>query len=382
MRPIVVLKRWMAFVLLVAAGASCANGEPRAPAATPDGVQLTWLSVTGWLLEAGDTRIVLDGYVSRVDRTTVGADGTSSATAPLDTAAVARVADAVLRGRDLDAVLVGHAHWDHAFDVPAWAHITGAPIYGARTVCLQARAHGVPADRCTAVEGNEQFRIGDAVIRVVRWHHSGDSTTTGGRVLRAPLELRDVPPIDPATGGLRPGFLEDYPNGGGSRAYLITVETRDGPVSLFWSNTGNPQAWDSPVPADSAWFREQGIETQHLEWAASPIPTRDHLREAMRAEGVESVRLWIGASDAAHVRQVMPELQAHAFTPHHWDDFWIPLADAPGRPFDPGTMTAAVDSAGGRLVPVTRLFDGLRLTPDTTEAIAGDALRRALRLNP
>jgi glyoxylase-like metal-dependent hydrolase (beta-lactamase superfamily II) len=100
--------------------AGCAGRQADAAPEGAGSVSLTWLSVTSWLLEAGDTRILFDGYVSRVDRTAVNDDGSSTATAPLDTAAVRRVRDAVPGARELDWVLVGHGHWDHAFDAPAW----------------------------------------------------------------------------------------------------------------------------------------------------------------------------------------------------------------------------------------------------------------------
>jgi L-ascorbate metabolism protein UlaG (beta-lactamase superfamily) len=351
-----------------------AHLEPHAA----DSVSLTWLSVTNWLLEAGDTRILFDGYVSRLDRTTVNDDGTSTTTAPLDTAAVRRVRDAVPGAHDLDWVLVGHAHWDHAFDTPAWARLTGAQVVGARTVCYHVVAFNDNAS-CTAVEGGESIELGPGVrVRVVRWHHSGDSLSAGGRRLRAPLELRAPPTLDPATGGLRPGYLEDYPNGGGSRAYLVTVETQSAPITLFWSNTGNPQAWDSPVPADTAFFREQGIDTAHLEWAASDRSARDNLESAMAADTLDGVDLWIGFGGADHVRQVAGTLRPITFVPQHWDDFWTPLEAGPGRAFPGESISPFLEQAGIRLLVPAEYFDRIVLTPDSAGIEDGEMVRQAL----
>lgn len=342
--------------------AACAPGSPDPrPEPPPDAVTLTWLSVTNWLVEAGDVRILFDGYVGRVDRTTVSEDGSSTAPARPDSATVRWVRDAAFPDGSLDLVLVGHGHWDHALDAPAWARLTGARIVGSRTVCLQAAAHGVTD--CAAVEGGEVLEVGPHVrVRTVRWHHSGDSTSASGRALRAPLELRDMPTTDPATGGLLPGFLDDYPNGGGSRAWIVTVNTDDGPVTLFWSNTGNPQAWDAPVRADSIWFREQGIDVGRFVWAASDRPTRDELQEALRAEGLDGVDAWIGFGGTAHVRQVAPLLRPRAFLPHHWDDFWVPLTEGTGRPFNAEPLQPVLDPAGVRLVVPSAVFDRFRLT--------------------
>jgi hypothetical protein len=215
-------------------------------------------------------------------------------------------------------------------------------------------------------------------VRVVRWHHSGDSLTADGRRLRAPLELRAPPAPDPATGGLRPGFIEDYPNGGGSRAYLVTIETRTGPVTLFWSNTGNPQAWDRPIPADTAFFREQGIETAHLEWAASDLSTREHLDRAMADAALDRVDLWIGFGGAEHVGQVARTLRPLAFAPHHWDDFWTPLEAGPGRTFRASSIVPLLEQAGVRLVVPAQYFDRLILTSDSVRLEDGDAVRQVL----
>lgn len=356
-------------LVLVAVGACAPAAErTRDPAIAasevglPDAVSLTWLSVTNWLLEAGETRILFDGYVTRLDRRIVNADGTSNAPATIDRTTLARIAEAVIPDRRLDWVLVGHGHWDHAWDAPGWAVLTSARVGGSRTVCHQAVAFGVSADRCTAVEGGEVIEIGSAVrVRVVRWHHSGDSTTNGRR-LRAPLELRAPPRAGAGANGVRPGFVEDYPNGGGSRAYLVTVRTRGGPVTLFWSNTGNPQAWDAVVPIDSTELRGQGLDLSHLEWAPSSEPTRDALIKAMRAEGITSVNVWLGWAGAAHVRQVVNVLRPAAFIPHHWDDFWEPIFLGVRRPYSAPSVTEVLAANDIRSLAPVNYFDRFRLT--------------------
>jgi L-ascorbate metabolism protein UlaG (beta-lactamase superfamily) len=368
--------------LLALPGGACAEGsaaDRTANAATaPDEVTLTWLSVTSWLLEAGDTRVLFDGYVSRVDRTTVNTDGSSTSPARLDMPAVERVRDAVLPDRELDWILVGHGHWDHAFDTPAWAQATGARIAGARSVCLFSAALGVPSDRCVAVEGGEVLELGPGIRgRAVRWHHSGDESVDG-RVLRAPLELRETPSPDPTTGGLRPGYLEDYPNGGGARAWLITVETATSPLTIFWSNTGNPHAWEVAIAPDSALFREQGIDIRHLEWAHSDRPTREHLRDALAGERLDAVDVWIGFGGRDHVRQVADLLRPRRFVPHHWDDFWTPLEDGPGRAFPRTALDSIATRAGFELIVPQQFFDRIRLGTARARLEDGAALREAL----
>src|SRR5699024_5122834 len=88
--------------------------------------RLTWLSVSNCVLEVGGTRLVLDAYVTRVDPSLLTADGLSPRAARSDTARVRRLLEPAVPDLRLDAVLVGHGHWDHAFDVPSVARLTGA----------------------------------------------------------------------------------------------------------------------------------------------------------------------------------------------------------------------------------------------------------------
>jgi hypothetical protein len=276
-------------------------------------------------------------------------------------------------------VLVGHAHWDHGFDTPAWARLTGARVGGARTVCHQLAAFEVSADRCTPFEGGEEFEAGPGVhVRVVRWHHSGDSATVNGRRLRAPLELRAPPSLDARTGGLRPGYLEDYPNGGGSRAYLITITTGERPVTVFWSNTGNAQAWEIPLAADSAFMREQGVDFTNLEWATSDRSTRQHLEKALADERLTAVDLWIGMGSDEHVRQVTSVLRPGTFVPQHWDDFWAAITDGVERGFSSAGVQQILTRAGVQLLTPASYFDRIELTPSSATLVPGVTARRAL----
>lgn len=370
---------WLALPLLAT---SCANAPASSGtgggtvAPSFDAVRLTWLSVTGWLLEAGETSVVLDGYVGRVDRTTLNEDGTSTAPARPDDALVRRVRDAILPGGGPDWVLVGHAHADHALDAPEWAREGGGRLVGSRTVCLQAEALGLPRGRCTAVRGGETIQLGPGLrVRAIRWHHSGDSTTLAGRRLRAPLALAEVP--ETAGGGLRPGFLEDFP-GGGVIAYLFTAETAGGPVTLLWSNTGNPQLWGVPAPADSAYFAARGIATPGLVWDPPERPTPSSLVAAREAEGIEEVDVWLGFGNVEHVRQVAAELPPRAFVPHHWDDLWAPITDGVGRTFGGASLREFLAGSGIELLVPTQFFDRLEVTVDGVRAIGDGGAREAL----
>src|SRR5258706_14613470 len=86
-------------------------------------------------------------------------------------------------------------------------------------------AENLPAERCSPVYGLEKINIAEGVMmRVVRWNHSGDPAKNWEQ--HDPVELEDIPRQDPATGGLKAGVAGDFPNRGGKRRVLVSV---DGP---------------------------------------------------------------------------------------------------------------------------------------------------------
>src|SRR5512140_496508 len=160
---------------------------PAAPAvAAPDRVELTWMSIANWYFKIGDKRIVMDGYITRIPgppffQPPPGIPGDLYAYTQksygIDTDAIRKVHDAMLGSDKLDYILVGHSHWDHSWDSPTWAKMTGAPMIGGMSTCLQAVAQGVAGAQCRSVKGGEKIDLGDGVtMRVVRFNHSGDAT--------------------------------------------------------------------------------------------------------------------------------------------------------------------------------------------------------------
>jgi hypothetical protein len=328
-------------------------------------VDITWLSVTNVYLRAGALGILTDGYVTRLPKSAfIGQylERSSAAYRP-DSAAVARVL-AVLGARDAVQVLLsGHSHFDHSFDSGVWAKLTPAKVFGARTTCYQLVAQDVPASRCTTVQGGETLALGDGVVmRVVRWNHSGDHAVNPA--LHDPTELTHVPKRDPTTGGLRPGVTEDFPNGGGSRAYLITVATGDGPLTIFFSNTGSPVDLDQPIAVDGKNF-------------GAPI---DNLRAALRDAGLASVDLWIAGGGAPLAQLVLPVLRPKAYLPVHWDDFYAPLEAGVTAPYADHELETLLDRAGVALVRPAQYLDRWRLDRSGVHTVANDAPKRALGL--
>ncbi len=180
--------------------------------------RFTWISIANWYFKIGDRRILMDGYITRVPEDLFIAsavfpkDMCTYTKAPygVDVPAITKVKDAMLGGDKVDLLLAGHAHWDHSWDTPTWSRLTGAPMMGSLSACLQARAQGVAEGQCRIVSGGEKFDLGDGItVRVVRWNHSGDPTNLIQHFAR---ELYRPPVPEAATSGLRAGVGEDYPN--------------------------------------------------------------------------------------------------------------------------------------------------------------------------
>lgn len=83
---------------------------------------------------------------------------------------------------------------------------------------------------------------------VVRFNHSGDPAKNPEQ--HNPVELDAVPRPD-STGGLRAGLAEDFPNGGGNRAFSFVVDGADGPFSWFFNNSASAVDLDVPILVDA-----------------------------------------------------------------------------------------------------------------------------------
>ena len=91
------------------------------------------------------------------------------------------------------------------------------------------------------------------------------------------------------------------------------------------------------------------------------VPTRDALGEALRAEGLSTVDVWLGFPNAEHVRQVAEVLRPRAFIPHHWDDFWEPMTAGLHTPYRAAGVTDVLTADGVRVLVPARYFERFRL---------------------
>jgi pimeloyl-ACP methyl ester carboxylesterase len=354
-----------ACALLVTAVAATAQTRS---ATGPASVDITWMSISNMLYEFNSTGILTDGFVSRVPETlfSTGADGVRKSTAPFspDTTPVRRVLDALGGPRRVTLLLTGHSHYDHSLDTPTWARLTGAPIIGSKTTCLQVQAFDVPASQCRAVIGGERIHIADGVsMYVVRFNHSG--THDMNAVQHDPLELSAVPRRDPATGGVRLGVGEDYPNGGGNRAFLFVADGPGGRYSWFFNNSASAADLTQPIVVDGANY-------------GAPLA---NLQAAMKDAGLESVDLWIGAAGAAVAQLLLPVLKPKAFLPVHWDNnYFRAFSLGVTQPFASPPFEAVLKDAGVELIRPAQFMDKWRLDRNGIRALPNTDVKRALGL--
>lgn len=344
---------------MIAAGASPAF------AAGPDHVDITWMSIANMHYQIGALGVLTDGYITRIPESQFHGGGggyayTSKPWKP-DVAAVSRVLDAIGGAGKVNVLLTGHSHWDHSFDTATWSNLTGAPVIGSRTTCFETMAENLPAERCRAVYGQEKIELADGVtMRVVRWNHSGDPAKNWEQ--HDPVELDDIPRQDPATGGLKAGVAEDFPNGGGNRGFLFTVDGPQGRYSWYFHDSASAVDLDVPIVID-------GVDY------GAPI---ENLKQAMRDAGLDSVDLWIGTGGAAVAQLVVPVLKPKAHIPVHWDGLWQPFEAGMPWAFSDPADEEYLAKAGVTLIKPAQYMDKWRLDKSGIKALPNSAVKSAL----
>ena len=334
-------------------------------AAGPDHVDITWMSIANIHYQMGSFGVLTDGYITRIPESEFhgGGGGYAYTNRPWkpDVAAVARVRNAIGGADKINLLLTGHSHWDHSFDTATWSRLTGAPIIGSQTTCFEVMAENLPAERCRPVYGLEKIDIAEGVtMRVVRWNHSGDPAKNWEQ--HDPVELDDIPRQDPATGGLKAGVAEDFPNGGGNRGFLFTVDGPKGRYSWFYQNSAS--VVDLHVP----------IVIKGVDYGA-PI---ENLKTAMRDAGLESVDLWIGTGGLPVAQLVVPVIKPKAHIPIHWDGLWQPFESGMPWPFSDAAVEDYLAKSGVKLLKPGQYMDKWRLDKTGIRPVENSAIKSAL----
>jgi L-ascorbate metabolism protein UlaG (beta-lactamase superfamily) len=142
----------------LAGQAACKSTQPAStggPMPEGDTVVLRWLGTSNYEVAYHGKVILMDTFYDR----------------PARTRSIGLTVDQFRRA---DAILIGHAHYDHITDVAPVAAQTGAPVLGSAISTTAAQALGVPAARTISVKGDntERFRYGDITVQPTHIVHS------------------------------------------------------------------------------------------------------------------------------------------------------------------------------------------------------------------
>lgn len=243
------------------------------PAGDGDALQLTWLGVSTVVISDGHTQLLTDPFLSRPGLGAVLLNQRLQA----DGSVVARwISQLNLEG--LNAMLVGHSHYDHIQDVGEFGQRTRAMLIGSASTVQIGIGHGVAPERTLEVQAGEPIRIGDFEILFIESRHAG---ATGGRPLGNVIE-----PLQP------PARASDYKQGG---SYSILFRHPRGNI-LYHGSAGF-------VPGALA-----GIQADVVLLGIALLPDLDR-----------------------YLSEVVDAVDAYTILPVHWDDFTRPL-DAPLEP--------------------------------------------------
>ena len=175
-------------------------------------VTLKWLGTAGWEIQIGQTKILIDPFLTRQQ-----AD--ASEEWKTDEAAVLKVISGA------DYIFAGHSHADHVGDIPFIAKRFGAKILGSRTTVNLSLSAGVDKAQLTTISGGEKLDFQDFSVQVIKSQH-GILTRDGQK--RQPRSAEITRPLSGPILGKH--FVE-----GGSYLYYFTF----GKLSLLHQSTGN-----------------------------------------------------------------------------------------------------------------------------------------------
>ena len=138
--------------------AACRSTTPASvggPMPTGDTVVIRWLGTSNYEVAYHGKVILMDTFYDR----------------PARTRPIGITVPQVTRA---DAILIGHAHFDHISDVAPVAAQTRAPVLGAAISTAEAQVLGVPASQTITVTGNnsERFTYGDITVQPTHIVHS------------------------------------------------------------------------------------------------------------------------------------------------------------------------------------------------------------------
>jgi L-ascorbate metabolism protein UlaG (beta-lactamase superfamily) len=290
--------------------ASAIDRFRRAVLPTSDGppgdgaVAVTFLGTTSLLFDDGETRLLIDGFVSRPSLEQVLGEAIATDRAAVDAASARLGVDRV------EALFVAHSHWDHALDVAYVAEQTGAHLYGSESTLNIGRGGGLAEEQMSRFELGTPLPFGRFTVTVLPSKHSPPLPGVNddlGKVIAAPL--RQPAPVS--------AYVE-----GGSFDFLIA----HGDHAILVKPSANY--------IDGAL---DGLRADVLFLATATLGSQDE------------------AFQNAFYEQSVGAVQPELVIPVHWDNFFLPLSDHLDA-LDPADLTASFDFLIDRLAADGREF--------------------------
>jgi hypothetical protein len=171
--------------------------------------------------------------------------------------------------------------------------------------------------------------------------------------------------LDPVTGGLRAGVAEDFPNGGGNRAYLVTLDGPDGRFSWFFNNSASAVDLHVPIVVDNVDHR-------------API---ENLKAALNDAELTAVDLWMGSGGAPVAELVVPVLKQKAFIPVHWDGLRCAFEAGVPKPYADAGLEALLAASGVSVIKPVQYMDNWRLDRKSVRPVPNTGVKKALGFN-
>ena len=195
----------------IAFGSQAAQSQTGSASPTQH-VTLKWLGTAGWEIQIGQTKILIDPFLTRQQ-------AVASEEWKTDEEAVLKVISGA------DYIFAGHSHADHIGDIPFIAKRFGAKILGSRTTVNLSLSAGVDKAQLTTISGGEKLDFKDFLVQVIKSQH-GILTRDGQK--RQPKSAEITRPLSGPILGKH--FVE-----GGSYLYYFTF----GKLRLLHQSTGN-----------------------------------------------------------------------------------------------------------------------------------------------
>jgi len=149
--------------------ADALRGLEAVPLALPQGLELTWLGVSGYRMAYEGVSLFIDPYVSRVPLRSLLLRRRALPDPSLLDRWIGRAGE--IGADDVAGVLVGHTHFDHAVDAPAIAQRFHAPAYGSASLAALMRLHGL-GGLAVEVEPYRRYELGPFVVSFTPSAHS------------------------------------------------------------------------------------------------------------------------------------------------------------------------------------------------------------------